>query len=176
MTKIKTRRELLIDSANALDFYAGATDKPRTHRAAIPPPKRHKIKRIDGRTTLTEYQEQGLVIEWWWHAHATYGLPVFALFSIPNGAYLASGYMGAAMLKKAGMRPGAPDLMLAARPRRHVPYVDYCGLFIEMKREQGGRQSPEQAQFGHYLQDAGYLCIVAHGAEQATAAIKEYLA
>jgi hypothetical protein len=165
---VKSRRELLIDSANALDFYAGATDKPRTHRAAIPPPKRHKIKRIDGRTTLTEYQEQGLVIEWWWHAHATYGLPVFALFSIPNGAYLASGYMGAAMLKKAGMRPGAPDLMLAVASPQHN------GLFIEMKSA-NGRTSPEQEQFAEYLKRANYRFLFAYGAEQATAAIKEYL-
>ena len=167
-TKPKTRREILTENKNALDFYAASADKK--HNFTVPiPPKRHKVKRIDGRTTLTEYQEQGLVIDWWWHAHGTYGLPVFALFSIPNGAYLASGYMGAAMLKKAGMRPGAPDLFLAvARPESN-------GLFIEMK-SRTGRIAPEQEQFRDYLEAANYKHLFAFCAEEATTAIKEYLA
>jgi hypothetical protein len=164
----KSRREILTENKNALDFYARAADK--RHEFTIPiPPKRDRVRRpVDGRKALTEYQEQGLVIEWWWHAHATYGLPVFALFSIPNGAYLASGYMGAAMLKKAGMRPGAPDLFLAAARGK------YHGLAIEMKSERG-RIEVEQQQFGDYLQTEGYRFQFAFGASEATALIKEYL-
>jgi hypothetical protein len=168
-TKPKTRREILTENKNWLDFYARSNDKK--HEFTVPiPPKRDRVKRpVDGKRALTEYQEQGLVIEWWFHAHSTYGLPVFSLFSIPNGAYLASGYMGAAMLKKAGMRPGAPDLFLA------VERPAYNGFFIEMKSA-NGRPSPEQEQFGKYLGGACFKFMFAYGAEQAVAAIKEYLA
>lgn len=117
----------------------------------------------------TEYQEQGAVIDWWWTAHKTYGLPVFSLFSVPNGAYLASGYAGASMLKKTGMRNGAPDLNLA------VPRHQFHGLYIEMKSE-NGRESDEQREFGAYLESAGYSFSFCYGAEPAIAAIKAYLA
>ena len=72
----KSRREILTENKNALDFYAASVDK--RHNFTVPiPPKRAPRTKQPGK--LSEYQEQGLVIDWWWHAHATYGLPVFAL-------------------------------------------------------------------------------------------------
>jgi hypothetical protein len=138
------------------------------------PPKADRIRRTadDKPVRPTEYQEQGAVIDWWWKAHAAYGLPVFALFSVPNGAYLASGYAGAAMLKKTGMRKGTPDLILdCARGGYH-------GLRIEMKRV-GATESDktdEQKSFGEYLTSAGYRFQFANGASAAIAAIQQYLA
>jgi hypothetical protein len=168
-----------IESLNAAhNFYAGAMPEGkaaeyRSQFVKVLPPKRERIKRpVDGApVTPTEYQEQGAVIDWWWRVHKSYGLPVFALFSIPNGAYLASGYAGAAMLKKTGMRKGAPDLILdCARGGYH-------GLRIEMKRVNAteSAKSDEQKEFGSYLAEAGYAFQFANGAAQAIKAIEIYM-
>lgn len=167
-----TLRDSLESSQRSCDFYAVMADKPKVESQLLAqlPPKRDRVKRpVDGKpTSPSEYQEQGAVIDWWWQAHKGYNLPVFALFSVPNGAYLASGYAGAAMLKKAGMRSGAPDLVLA------VPRGAHHGLFAEMK-SLNGRESDEQQQFGAYLAGAGYKFSFCYGADQAIALIKNYL-
>ena len=166
-----TVRETLLRNKATIEFHAAAAGKTYEFTTPIPPPPKARAVRrpVDGKpVTPTEYQEQGAVIDWWWKAHIGFGLPVFALFAIPNGSYLASGYAGAAMLKKTGQRNGAPDLFLAVGERGHQ------GLFIEMKSV-NGRESPEQRAFGEYLQSAGYRFTFAYGATQAIDAIKEYL-
>ena len=166
-----SRRQTLLANKAVIDFHAAAADKTYKFQTPIPPARKARIRRpVDGLApTPTEYQEQGAVIEWWWRSHKLYGLPEFALFAIPNGSYLASGYAGAAMLKKTGQRNGAPDLCLA------VPRHDQHGLYIEMKSV-NGRESPEQQAFGEYLQSAGYRFQFAYGATRAIEVIKEYLA
>lgn len=166
-------REKLEASQRASNFYADMAGKPRmeNHLLAQLPPKRDRVKRpVDGKpASPSEYQEQGAVIDWWWQAHKTFELPVFALFSVPNGAYLANAHYGAAMLKKAGMRSGAPDLVLA------VPRGTYHGMFAEMKSI-NGRESDEQQAFGAYLESAGYKFAFCYGADAAIELIKQYLA
>lgn len=170
-----SRRDTIIQNNAALTFYASCSHRPdaqaNLEKILQPvPPKRDRVRRpVDGKLVKpSEYQEQGAVIDWWWKAHQSFGLPVFALYSVPNGAYLASGYIGAAMLKKAGMRKGAPDLVLdAARGPYH-------GLRIEMKSE-NGTESAEQQEFGRYLEGAGYHFLFCYGAAPAIAAIQEYL-
>lgn len=133
--------------------------------------KRPRIRRADGRPLeATEHQEQKAVIDWWFTAHGLYRLPVFALFSVPNGSYLGSGFYAASTLKSEGMRPGAPDLMLAA------PTPAFSGLFIEMKKIGGKAPSPEQTAFVEYLQSVGYSASVQYGAANAIKVIEEYLA
>jgi hypothetical protein len=174
-----TRREQ-IDSNNAWHrFYAASSDNPDAVAAVerdlivTQKPKREVRRPVDGAVVRpTEYQEQSAVIDWWARVHKGYGLPAFALFSVPNGAYLASGYMGAGMLKRAGMRKGIPDLILdCARGSYH-------GLRIEMKRINATEsdKSAEQKEVGEYLMSAGYKFLFASGADQAIAAIEEYMA
>lgn len=174
-----SRRELTESNNRWHRFYAAASDKPEA-AAAIErdlivtlKPKREVRRPVDGAVVRpTEYQEQGAVIDWWAQVHKGYGLPVFVLFSVPNGAYLASGYMGAAQLRKTGMRRGTPDLFL------DLPRHDYHGLRIEMKR-QGATESDksdEQIAFGEYLTSAGYKFQFCNGADEAIAAITAYMA
>ena len=119
----------------------------------------------------SEHESQVAVIDWWnWHCKKL-DLPPFALFAIPNaGAGAQKGQAG--KMKAEGVRPGAPDLLLA------VVYVDrgaLCpGLFIEMKRKPNV-PSPEQAEFILYLRMQGYHVVVAWCAEEAILAIKGYL-
>lgn len=167
-----THREKVESVNRGLRHWGAMFGKPEVAESLVTnlPPKRDRVKRpVDGKpVSPSEYQEQGAVIDWWWRAHKTYGLPVYALFSLPNGAYLASGYAGASMLKKAGMRNGAPDLSLAAARG------PYHGLYIEMKSE-NGQERDEQREFGAYLSSAGYKFLFAYGAKPAINAIEEYL-
>jgi hypothetical protein len=167
-----TLRERLESAQRGNNFYAVMTGKPKVESQLLAalPPKRDRVKRpVDGKpVNPSEYQEQGAVIDWWWQAHKSFQLPVFALFSVPNGAYLATAHYGAAMLKKAGMRSGTPDLVLA------VPRGSHHGLFAEMKSI-NGRESDEQQAFGAYLASAGYKFAFCYGADAAIAVIKQYL-
>lgn len=116
----------------------------------------------------SEHQEQVAVIDWWRHACKGYGLPEFALFAIPNGG--ARDPITGSRLKAEGVRPGAPDLLLAVT-RQTVPGA---GLFIEMKRLKGVT-SDDQLEFQKYLIAAGYAAWICYGASEAIAAIKQYL-
>ncbi len=164
----RSTRDSMLASKQALDFYADMAGRPRMEMTI--PPKRERIRRpVDGKPVkASEYQEQGAVIDWWWKAHKSYGLPIFALYSVPNGAYLASGYAGASMLKKTGMRSGTPDLILDVARR------SFHGLRIEMKSE-NGEESEAQKEFGRYLESAGYRFIFSYGSAPAIAEIKDYL-
>lgn len=167
-----SRRERIESTNRGLRHWGAMFAKAEVAERLVTPiaPKRERVKRpVDGRPVKpSEYQEQGAVIEWWWQAHRLYNLPPYALFSVPNGAHLASGYYGASMLKRSGMRNGAPDLVLAK------PRPPYAGLFIEMKSEDG-RETEEQQNFGRYLESAGYKFAFCYGAAPAIKLIEEYL-
>lgn len=114
----------------------------------------------------TEEQEQAAVMEWAMLMEKQ--APELALlFHVPNGGVRHPGT--AARLKKLGVKPGVPDLFLpVARGMAH-------GLYIEMKRQKGGRVSEDQKAWMEALTEQGYVCIVARGAEEACDAIWNYL-
>lgn len=114
----------------------------------------------------TEEQEQIAVIEWAMLMEKQ--APELALlYHCPNGADRHPAV--AAKLKKQGVKPGVPDLFLpVARGTAH-------GLYIEMKRQKGGRVSEDQKAWMEALTQQGYLCVVAHGAEEACDVIWHYL-
>lgn len=129
-------------------------------------------KSVVRRMAVTESQSQKAVVEW---ARWNVGrLPQLALLhSVPNGAFLgrdrrqAAAHM--ARLKAEGLREGVPDLFLpAARAQFH-------GLYIEMKRR-GERLSGKQSEFIQAVQAEGYCGRVCFDAEQAIAALEDYLA
>ena len=114
----------------------------------------------------SEHQEQSALIRWAWYRSAT--LPELnLLFAIPNGGRrdAATG----AMLKREGTKRGVPDLFLA------VARGSCAGLFLELKRREGGRISPEQADWHDRLRAAGYAVVVAYGFDEAVRAIESYL-
>lgn len=114
----------------------------------------------------TEEQEQAAVMEWAMLMEKQ--APELALlYHCPNGADRHPAV--AAKLKKQGVKPGVPDLFLpVARGMAH-------GLYIEMKRQKGGRVSEDQKAWMEALTQQGYVCIVARGAEEACDAIWNYL-
>ncbi len=95
------------------------------------------------------------------------------LFAIPNAGGFSGGFKAnvvrVANLRREGVRPGVPDLMLA------MPVGEWHGLFIEMKRARGGVTSPEQKAFIANLRAVGYLAGVCKGFDEARAAVEAYL-
>lgn len=72
-------------------------------------------------------------------------------------------------LKAQGYRTGFPDLMvLAQNSKKEV-------LFIEFKREKGGRLSDAQVKWQNKLIELGYDTYVAKGAKEAIAILEEWL-
>ena len=113
-----------------------------------------------------EYQEQRNVFEIAERLKGIYP-EVVLLFHIPNGGRRDTAE--AANLKKQGVKPGVPDLFLP------VARGGYHGLFIEMKRRDGGRLSEHQKHWLHLLEHQGYAAVVCHGAENAVDTIISYL-
>lgn len=111
--------------------------------------------------------EQELVMRWAIGQTETWPELVL-LYHIPNGG--KRGKREAAKLKRMGVKAGVPDLCLP------VPRGGFHGLYVEMKRLDGGRVSAEQTAWLAALHAAGHCVAVAEGHEQAIAVIKDYLA
>ena len=115
---------------------------------------------------LSEHLEQVAIFEW-----AKLNMEKYPqlenLFAIPNGGQRE--HRTGTMLKREGVRSGVPDLLLA------YPCGNYHGLFIELKRRDGGKVSPTQTEWISRLNQAGYLAMVAYGAKEAVKVILYYL-
>lgn len=131
-------------------------------------------KKTPAKINLSEHAEQAALIKWWqaWRVHR-FPEPGALLFAIPNGG--ARDAVTGHNLKLEGVLPGIPDLFLA------WPVIDaqtrhyYAGLFIEMKRTDGGTVSIAQQDAIEMLTCAGYQCVVCHGARAAQQAIIDYV-
>lgn len=119
---------------------------------------------------VSEHDEQATVIQW--IERQVYIYPELDLvFSVPNGAMMGGGRIGAMranILKAEGMRPGAPDLVIPS------PRGGYFGMFLEMKAKKG-RLSDNQEQFIVQAEKYGYFCAVAYGADEAIEMLTNYL-
>jgi len=107
------------------------------------------------------------------HGHRS-GFPELAwVFAIPNGGSRGKTKDEAmrvgAMLKAEGVKKGVSDIFVP------IPRHGRCGLFIEMKREDGGVLSKEQRDFGSAMQSAGYGFVCCHGWLEAANIIKQWL-
>ena len=89
------------------------------------------------------------------------------LHHIPNGG--SRNKLEAVRLKRQGVKKGVPDICLP------VPCGGYHGLYIELKRLQGGRTSDDQEDWVEGLQKRGYFAAVCKGWEAAAEVIKKYL-
>jgi hypothetical protein len=141
--------------------------------------RRARITKAPG--VLTEHREQAALIAWADKARGLYMVDraddfsaLDLLFAIPNAGGFSGGFeanvVRVAKLKREGVRPGVPDLMLA------LPLGRYPGLFIEMKRADGGAgASAEQRRFIARLQRVGYLGAICNGFDEARIVVEAYL-
>jgi len=124
------------------------------------------LPRLSKAVVPRESEEQQLVITWAkWQEKAHPELRW--LHAIPNGEW--RNIVTARRLIGEGVKKGVPDLCLP------VPRGLYHGLYIEMKRLKGSRESDEQKEWLEYLNSAGYLAITCKGADIAINAILDYL-
>lgn len=140
---------------------------------------------VKGRVA-TEDEEQIAVIDW---AAAVSGIyPALKLLKADaNGGlrpsqvrYDKSGKahrfsFEAQKLRRSGVRAGWPDLTLPSPVRNSNGSVKWCGLFIEMKRTEGGTLSEEQKQWLDALNQQGYVAVACKGFEAARYTILTYL-
>lgn len=105
----------------------------------------------------SEHQEQAGFVQWF---RAKW--PRVLIFAIPNGG--KRNISTARNLKLEGVMPGVPDLFIPA-----------WGIWIEMKRQKGGRLSPDQIEMINYLESIGHHVIVGHGATDASAKLLSVL-
>lgn len=116
--------------------------------------------------TPLEESEQTCLFQWaalMANAHPELRL----LHAIPNGGLRSK--TEAARMKDAGVRRGVPDVFLpVARQGQH-------GLYIEMKRRQGGVVSDEQTWWHVNLAKQGYAVAVCFGWDDARVTLESYL-
>lgn len=114
----------------------------------------------------TEDEEQIALMQW--AAVMSVRYPELRLmYHIPNGG--SRKRVEAVRFKAMGVKKGVPDICLpVARGQFH-------GLYIELKRQQGGRVSDEQNQWIEALRDQGYFAAVCKGWKQARVTIELYL-
>ena len=115
--------------------------------------------------TPKEEEEQKTLIQWATMMASKYnGLDL--LYAIPNGG--SRNQIEARNLKLTGVKAGVPDLFLpVALKGKH-------GLYIEMKRREGGRLSDFQKQWLARLEEQGYQTAVCKGADEAIKVIEDY--
>jgi hypothetical protein len=135
--------------------------KRRGRPPKLNPDGTHKPPRRKVNNTLTERFEQEKVV-----VHCTKQGYVF--FAIPNAARRT--FWEAMLAKKSGMKAGVPDLCFP------VPRNGFHGMYVEMKRIEGGIVSPIQHYWLAFLKAQGYKTDVCHGAQDAIAFIDAYFA
>ena len=102
----------------------------------------------------------------------THGLKVISTqngFKMPKTAFNFAAY--SKTLTKMGLSKGFPDLIILEKNRSGTHEV----LFIEMKRQKGGRISPEQKKWIQTLDDSGYCVGIAKGFKSAVTILTKYL-
>ena len=115
---------------------------------------------------ISEHKEQVAIFEW-----ATLNMDRYPqlelMFAIPNGSQ--RNRRTGQILKREGVKAGVPDICLP------YPASSYHGLFIELKRRDGGSPSIKQMEWIVKLSGAGYLATICHGAKEAVELIINYL-
>jgi len=99
----------------------------------------------------------------------------------PRLRFLRSGFEGLRLTmgvrmqcKRQSITTGWPDLFLAV-PRKLQTGYYCCGLFVELKRIQGGTVSAEQSRMIGDLNSLGYKATICRGSDAAIKEIKRYL-
>ena len=114
----------------------------------------------------TEEEEQILLFSWAKLQASTYP-ELSLLYHIPNEGKRS--VQAGARLKAAGLSSGVPDICLP------VARGGYNSLYIELKRQKGGKLSENQKLWLEKLNKAGSLAVRCNGFEKAKAVILRYL-
>lgn len=125
------------------------------------------------RNQATEDQEQMAFVEYIEKAH-----PNLVFFAVPNGEERPSKEndkgerysLSAQRLKRLGVKSGVPDLVFAE------PRGQFHGLYVEMKRRKGGKESEAQKKWRADLWLRGYKSVVCAGVDDAILQLNGYLA
>lgn len=72
--------------------------------------------------------------------------------------------------KRLGVQAGLPDILIFDRPPL---YPENVGVAIELKRQKGGRVTPEQTAWLNDLKDRGWVVAVCRGAMEAIRFLQE---
>ena len=90
-------------------------------------------------------------------------------FKMPKVAFNYAAY--SRTLKNMGLSKGFPDLIILEKNKSKTHEV----LFIEMKRQKGGKLHAEQEEWLQKLDDKNYCVGVAKGCESAFRILQKYL-
>ena len=115
---------------------------------------------------MREDDEQRLLLNWAAMIAGRYP-DVRLLYHIPNEGKRSMATGG--RLKGMGLKKGVPDLCLP------VQRGTYHGLYIEMKRADGGSATKEQKEWLRALDAQGYAVTLCHGWQAAAKEIETYL-
>ncbi len=122
----------------------------------------------------TEYDEQRAVIDWCRQYARFSGFEKLALVHGDSSGVRVP--IGCAMkMVRAGAIKGWPDLFVPVPLESQPGQYHCCGLFIELKRRQGGVVSREQKEIHRLLRKNGYRVEVCKGSDAAIQAIIDYL-
>jgi hypothetical protein len=89
------------------------------------------------------------------------------LFAIPNGG--ARNIVTATKLKATGVKKGVSDMFLPVARHGHH------GLFIELKKLKGGKESDDQKEWAAAVRDQGYAYCLCLGWRAAAHALEAWL-
>jgi hypothetical protein len=121
---------------------------------------------------MSEHTEQSMVI-YWAERHADEYPELRWLHSSLNGIFIPASKATRSRIinrmKAEGMKRGIPDLFLpVARHGKH-------GIYLELKRNDGGVLSNEQKEFLAFADEQGYHAVVCNGCDEATEMLEWYL-
>lgn len=109
----------------------------------------------------TEEQEQLALVQW-------LELHEIKYTHVPNEGKHKVQYR--AKQKRMGVKPGVPDILIFDRPPL---YPENVGVAIELKRQKGGRVTPEQTTWLEDLKTRGWAVAVCRGAMEAIRFLQE---
>lgn len=109
---------------------------------------------------LSEHEEQCKVVKWCREND-------IKVFAIPNGFISGGDAKYISYMKAEGLTPGSPDLVV-------LPGNGLV-IFVEMKKEKGGRLSEAQKNFQQFFDNNNYLYICAKGHQNAIDSILEIM-
>jgi hypothetical protein len=109
----------------------------------------------------TEEQEQLALVQW-------LELHKIRYTHVPNEGKHKVQYR--AKQKRLGVKPGVPDILIFDRPPL---YPENVGVAIELKRQKGGRVTPEQTAWLEHLKARGWAVAVCRGAMEAIRFLQE---
>ena len=113
-----------------------------------------------------ESEEQTVLFEWARLQSGRYP-ELSLLYHVPNGGSRNKAEAG--RLRAEGVKAGVPDLCLP------VARGGFHGLYIELKRERGGKASEDQRGWLDSLSKQGYFAVICEGWNAAAETITKYL-